>query len=94
MKFFVYILFSASLDPYYVGTTDHVVKRLEQHNSKHYPNAFTSKGIPWDLKLQIPCEYSSIAYQLEKFIKQMKSKKFIERLIENPEIAQSIISKL
>ena len=93
MTFFVYILFSERLDRYYVGTTDDVVKRLKKHNSKHYPSAFTSKGIPWDLELQIPCNSSNIAYQLEKFIKQMKSKKFIERLIENPEIAQSIISK-
>ena len=69
MTFFVYILFSERLDRYYVGTTDDVVKRLKKHNSKHYPSAFTSKGIPWDLELQIPCNSSNIAYQLENFIK-------------------------
>jgi putative endonuclease len=42
-QYFTYILFSASLNQYYVGSTDNLERRLNDHNtgrSKH-----TSKGM-------------------------------------------------
>lgn len=79
---------------YYIGTTDNTIKRLEEHNSNKYANSYTSKGIPWKLKLSFACESSTKAYQLENFIKRMKSKVFIEKVIENPKILEEIIVKL
>jgi hypothetical protein len=43
----VYILFSQKLNRFYVGTTDDVERRLQEHNEGTYKDAFTSKGIPW-----------------------------------------------
>ena len=34
--YFVYIIYSTKLDNYYVGTTDDVERRLNEHNSKKY----------------------------------------------------------
>ena len=88
--YFVYILYSAKLDKYYVGTTDDVERRLFEHNSKKYSDSFTSKGIPWELKLSYSCDLSTTAYKLEKFIKRMKSRKFIHSIIEDVAILDAI----
>ncbi len=91
MKYFVYILFSKKLNRYYVGTTDDIEKRLLEHNLARYKSSFTSKGIPWELKLAFEAQSSKQAYALERFIKRMKSKKFIEKVIINPKILEDIM---
>ena len=71
--YYIYTLFSSKLNRYYTGTTDNLERRLEEYNSKHYENAFTTKGIPWELMLSYQCKSSDSAYTLEAFIKRMKS---------------------
>jgi putative endonuclease len=93
MPFYVYILHSTKLDRFYVGTTDDVVKRLQQHNNILYPNAFTTKGIPWTLYSSIPCSSSEQAYRLEKFIKQMKSKAFIKKIEKEPKMVNDLLRR-
>ena len=88
--YFVYIIYSSKLDVYYVGTTDDVERRLQEHNLKIYSASFTTKGIPWDLVLSYLCKNSDEAYQLEKFIKRMKSRKFIIKVIEDVSILSDI----
>ena len=89
--YFVYIIYSEKLNRFYIGTTDDLDKRIEQHNSAFYPNSFTSKGIPWVLKVHFTFEVSSHAYFAEKFIKRMKSNVFIRKIIEQPELFTEII---
>ena len=50
--------------------------------------------MPWILKLSFECRSSEKTYQLEKFIKRMKSKIFIKRIINNSEILNDIQDKL
>ncbi|MFN4313771.1 MAG: GIY-YIG nuclease family protein, partial [Chitinophagaceae bacterium] len=90
----VYILYSARLAKFYTGTTNDVDRRLEEHNSRLYKDAFSVKGVPWSLFLQIPCESSQQAYALERFIKKMKSASFIRRLKEQPEIIEALLQKI
>jgi putative endonuclease len=92
--YFIYILYSQKLDRYYVGTTDDVDKRLVEHNSGLYNNSFTSKGIPWDLRLCFECCSSTAAYELERFLKRMKSRVFLEKVIVDPDILSDIQNKL
>ncbi|TDP58154.1 GIY-YIG nuclease family protein [Flavobacterium dankookense] len=92
--YLVYILFSEKLDRYYVGTTDEVERRLNEHNSGFYTGVFTSKGIPWRLCLSYNCKSSKKAYALERFIKRMKSRKFIEKLIDDKRLIDDIVGKL
>lgn len=88
--YFVYIIYSTSLDKFYVGTTDNVERRLIEHNSKEYLNSFTCKGVPWVLKLSYLCDSSEKAYKLERFIKRMKSRKFIIKIIDDKKILDAI----
>ena len=91
--YFVYIIYSLKLDNYYVGTTDNVEKRLQKHNLKVYADSFTCKGIPWELRFSYLCDKSETAYKLERFIKRMKSRKFILKIIEDKTILDDICEK-
>ncbi len=90
--YFVYVIYSEKLKRFYTGTTNDLDKRIEQHNSSYYPNSYTSKGIPWALKVDFTFEVSSHAYFAERFIKRMKSKKFIEKIIKDPDLFKEIIA--
>ena len=92
--YFIYIIHSRKLDRYYVGTTNDIEKRLCEHNSGFYAEAFTVKGAPWELKLSFECESSQKAYELEKFLKRMKSSVFLEKVIANHYILVDIQNKL
>jgi putative endonuclease len=92
--YYVYILYSEKLDRNYVGTTDDVTKRLVEHNNGIYQEAFTTKGIPWISKWKYKCVSSAHAYAFEAFIKRMKSSDFINRLVNDPQMAESISNKL
>ncbi|MFM7901111.1 MAG: GIY-YIG nuclease family protein [Bacteroidota bacterium] len=90
MSFSVYILFSAKLSRFYTGTTDDVLRRLDQHNAANYRGSFTAKGIPWELFLSIDDLGSEQAYKIEQHIKSMKSKKYINDLKHYPEMIQKL----
>ena len=49
MEFYIYILYSESIDKFYIGYSKNPFERLEQHNSSMY-NTYTSKGRPWNIK--------------------------------------------
>ena len=80
--YYIYILYSEFSDLYYVGFTDNINRRLEEHNTKP-SNTFTSKHRPWKIKtaFQCNCNLNEVMH-LEKFIKKQKSKKFIEMICE------------
>jgi putative endonuclease len=80
----VYILYSESSDIYYIGQTDDVEGRLSEHNSDGN-NSFTSKHGPWRLVSSFETgNERGVAMKIEKFIKRQKSRKFIEKVIEDP----------
>jgi putative endonuclease len=78
---FTYILFSAKINSYYVGSTNNLVDRLKRHNSGR--STFTKKGLPWILIYKKEYSTKSEAYQAELYIKSQKSRKYIEDLIAN-----------
>ena len=80
--FFVYILFSDSLNQYYVGETDDLELRLIWHNEHYFEKAHTIKANDWKLIWSLQCDSRGQAKKIEAFIKRMKSRKFIERLIK------------
>ena len=78
--FYIYILESSVDGHFYVGHTDNVNRRVEEHNSSDHPT-YTSKHRPW--KLLVAYEVSpdrGIAMQAEMFIKKQKSRKFIQKI--------------
>jgi putative endonuclease len=84
MGFFVYIIFSASLDKYYVGYTSDLEKRLLEHNDGI--SVFTSKTSDWSLKYSEPYSTRDLAMKREKDIKRKKSRKYVEWLINSSKI--------
>ena len=91
----VYILHSQKLNRYYVGeTTLHVEDRLRQHNTGYYSNkSFTSTTDDWVLMLQMECSDRSHALRLEKKIKSMKSKTYIENLLKYKELQDKVLKE-
>jgi putative endonuclease len=76
MQFIVYILFSSSLQKYYVGSTGDFAKRIVEHNSGK--GNFTSKGMPWSEIQLIGCASRSEAVILESKIKKRGIKRYLQ----------------
>ncbi len=79
MTYSVYILYSPSLDQYYVGQTDNISNRLFRHNNSGSKS--TKKANDWELKYHEPHLTRSAAVTRETEIKRKKSRKYIESLI-------------
>lgn len=79
--FFLYILYSETLSKYYVGHTNNYLERLERHNRNGIK--FTTAGQPWILVYKEQFETKEEAAKREREIKNWKSKKLIEKLIQS-----------
>ena len=76
----VYILYSDPLGKYYIGSTADVERRTAQHNN--LPEGFTKSGRPWRLVYVEDFGSKTDALKREKYLKRMKSRRFIEELIQ------------
>ena len=74
--FYVYKLYSSSLEKFYVGVTDNIERRIAQHN--YGRGKFTSKGMPWELVIRLECKSRSEAMMLETQIKKRGIKRYLE----------------
>jgi len=79
---FVYILYSAKVNKYYIGACTNLERRLYEHNIGH--STFTATGIPWELKYTEQFGSLAEAKKREKEIKNKKSRIYIEKLIATP----------
>jgi putative endonuclease len=77
---FVYILYSAKIDRYYIGTTEDLQWRLERHNNGW--GKYTKRGIPWTIVYFEQFKNKSDALKREREIKNKKSRKYIEDIIK------------
>ena len=96
--YYIYILFSASSDKYYIGHTPDVQKRLKEHNNPSTPNKYTAKHLPWVLAsfFKISSDRGE-AMIVEKFIKKQKSRIFLAKLIaekDNPKYFEEMINNI
>jgi len=92
--FYVYILYSHSADRYYIGHTDDLRRRVEEHNTV-IKNSFTFKFRPWVLKASFPVSDSrGEARKAEFCLKKMKSRIIIEKLIMNPDEFRDILKRV
>ncbi len=80
MYLFTYILYSASLDKYYIGSTKDVCNRLEEH--LYSTKGFTSRASDWELKYFEKYATRTLAMKREIQIKKWKSRIMIEKLID------------
>ncbi|MEM7162884.1 MAG: GIY-YIG nuclease family protein [Bacteroidota bacterium] len=67
MKYFVYILYSKSLDRFYTGQTENLEQRLFKHNSGFVKS--TKAGVPWEISFIEEVKSRGEAVKLERKIK-------------------------
>jgi putative endonuclease len=88
----VYILYSPSLNKYYIGSCADLTERVQQHLARIFPEAFTSTAKDWIVYLNLTDLSYKQARSIESHIKKMKSKKYIENLKRFPELALKLIN--
>ena len=94
MNFYIYILYSKSIDKYYVGFSNDPWKRLEQHLNND-PDKFTGKAKDWVLSVAFWVSHESKdAIKIERFIKKQKSRVLIEKLIDPEFQPDGILAQL
>jgi len=76
MDYTLYILYSKSLDKYYIGHTNDMNRRIYEHNIGK--EKFTRKGIPWEIKFHQAYETKAEAYAEERRLKKCKNRKYLE----------------
>jgi putative endonuclease len=85
MSFWVYILYAASFDKFYVGQTDDLQRRIDQHNAGYVQS--TKPYLPWQVRCTISKSTRSEALALEKKLKNLNKqrlKAFIEKYGAGP----------
>lgn len=81
----VYIIYSASLDQYFIGLGRDMKIALWQHNSKAVPA--TAEGKPWVLKFSKSFETRKEAQSLEMKLKH-RDRPYWEEFIQSAAIGQ------
>ncbi len=89
----VYILYSKTLEKYYIGSCLNLDERLAEHRNKIYSDSFTSIVCDWELFYCLDdLEYKQ-ARNIELHIKKMKSCTYIENLKVYAEISLKLKEK-
>jgi putative endonuclease len=82
VTFHIYILYSLSIDRYYIGYSSNPWTRLEQHLTNSI-DKYTGKAKDWQLLVVFEVSKTeSDAIRIERFIKKQKSRKLIEQLCD------------
>ena len=83
----VYIIYSSTADRYYIGQTENLKHRLQAHNSGGVTS--TKAYAPWELKYNESYNSRSEAMGREREIKARKSRRYLEELISQAQLAES-----
>ena len=79
--FYTYILHSSKSNKFYIGACQNIPSRLQRHNAGATPS--TKNGRPWCVVYSEAFNTKNEALAREKHIKSMKSKIYIQKLINN-----------
>ena len=90
---FVYIIQSEVDDSFYVGYSMDLKIRLVFHNDPAKNQGITRHKIPWRIFYALKTPNRTTAIKIERHIKRMKSKSYIENLRKYPEIGEKLLKK-
>lgn len=88
----VYILYSQKLRRHYIGYSSDIDVRMEFHKNAE-ARKFTAKADEWELFFEIKCKNKLQGLAIEKHIKSMKSKVYIQNLKKYPEMTENLLKK-
>jgi len=72
MNYHFYILFSETLDKFYLGHSNNLPERIRKHNSNH--KGFTGKVADWRLVCSEEFQSKNEAYARERQVKAWKNR--------------------
>lgn len=79
--YYIYILRSAQDGSLYVGYTSDIEGRLWEHNAGS--TKYTSTKKPWKLEYSEIFDTKQVAIKRERYLKNLKSRKALEKLINS-----------
>ena len=79
--FSAYVLQSQNNGSYYIGSTGNIEERIKKHNNGQ--SRYTKSKIPWKIVYMEEYKTRSEAKKREYYLKSLKSKIAIEKLIKN-----------
>ena len=90
-----YILYSKTLDKFYIGSSIlDPAERLQNHLTHYYGTSkFTARADDWEIFITIECIDTKQAHMIENHFKKMKSSKYIRNLSIYPEIIENLKKK-
>ncbi len=80
-EYFLYILYSGTIDQYYVGISHNPEMRISYHNSSN--KGWTKRGRPWELVFLKIFPNRVKAQKWENWIKKQRSRILIKKIIKN-----------
>lgn len=87
----VYILYSGKLDKFYTGSCMDLHYRIGQHLNKDFIDSFTAKADGRTLfYFKVNLDYRQARF-IERHIKEMKSKVYIQNLKKYPEMIEKLL---
>lgn len=89
---FAYVLFSKSLNRFYIGSTREKVEvRLDHHLNLFYgKKAFTAKAEDWVVFWSMYTDTMEHARKIESKVKKMKSRRYLQNLLKYPDLSTKI----
>ena len=94
MNYTTYILYSKTIDRFYIGYSSNFPERLQYHNNPEKYRIWTKRGIPWEVFLTIDELEKSVSRKLELHLKRMESKKYIKHLKANPQLVKDLLTRM
>ncbi|GAB5523082.1 MAG: hypothetical protein Roseis2KO_09540 [Roseivirga sp.] len=91
--FWVYILYSKTAGRHYTGYSIDPDERLKEHNEGYCKGSYSSAVRDWELRFMLKCQSKKQALQIERHIKRMKSRVYIQNLIKYPEMGEKLLIK-
>lgn len=79
MVYYTYILKSQKDNSYYIGSTQNILRRLQKYNKGL--SKFTKTKCPYKILYNKGFEYRKEAIRYERYLKSLKKRSYIEKLI-------------
>ncbi len=79
--YYVYVLYSKTLDKTYTGSTGDLQKRLSQHNAGE--STWTKRGIPWELIYYEASHNELDARNREKYLRTGFGKRYVSSRLKH-----------
>ncbi len=90
---FIYILYSKTLNRFYVGESALVITTIDQHLSKYFENPISFVALDWEVYYKTECIDKIQALKIEQHLRKMKGVDYFENLVRNSDSAEKLLNQ-